>query len=65
VEDPIRTLNEDGSAIDTAVLSPLRDSLSVVVVLLLFAVALSLVLLLAAVLMRTMVRGAARGLRRR
>lgn len=65
VEDPIRTLNEDGSAIDTAVLSPLRDSLPVIVVLLLFAVALSLVLLLAAVLMRTMVRGAARGLRRR
>ena len=39
--------------------------LPVIVVLLLFAVALSLVLLLAAVLMRTMVRGAARGLRRR
>ncbi len=65
IEDPIRTLNEDGSTIDTAVLSPLRDSLPVVVVLLLFAVALSLALLLAAVLMRTMVRGAARGLRRR
>jgi hypothetical protein len=65
VEDPIRTLNEDGSTIDTAVLSPLRDSVPVLVVLLLFAVALSLAVLSAAVLMRTMVRGAARGLRRR
>jgi hypothetical protein len=64
-EDPIRTLNEDGSTIDTAVLSPLRDSLPVLVVLVLFAVALSLAVLLAVVLLQTMVRGAARGMRRR
>ena len=65
IEDPIRTLNEDGSTIDTAVLSPLRGSLPVLVVVVLFAVALSLVVLVAAVMLRTMVRGAARGLRRR
>jgi len=65
IEDPIRTLNEDGSTIDTAVLSPLRGSLPVFVAVVLFAVALSLVVLVAAVMMRTMVRGAARGLRRR
>ena len=65
IEDPIRTLNEDGSTIDTAVLSPLRGSLPVLVAVVLFAVALSLVVLVAAVMMRTMVRGAARGLRRR
>lgn len=65
VEDPVRTLNEDGSTIDTAVLSPLRGSLPVLVLIVLFAVALSLVVLVAAVMMRTMIRGAARGLRRR
>ena len=65
IEDPIRTLNEDGSTIDTAVFSPLRGSLPILVVLVLFAVALSLVVLVAAVMMRTMIRGAARGLRRR
>ena len=65
IEDPIRTLNEDGSTIDTAVLSPLRGSLPVLVAVVLFALALSLVVLVAAVMMRTMVRGAARGLRRR
>lgn len=64
-EDPVRTLNEDGSSIDTAVLSPLRGSTLIIVVLSFFAVALSLALLVAAVVMRTMVRGAARGLRRR
>ncbi len=65
IEDPVRTLNEDGSTIDTAVLSPLRGSLPVLVVVLLFSVALSIVVLVAAVMMRTMLRGAARGLRRR
>jgi hypothetical protein len=65
IEDPIRTLNEDGSTIDTAVLSPLRGSLPVLVAVVLFALALSLVVLVAAVMLRTMVRGAARGLRRR
>lgn len=65
IEDPVRTLNEDGSTIDTAVLSPLRGSMPVLIVVLLFSVVLSLVVLVAAVMMRTMLRGAARGLRRR
>lgn len=65
IEDPIRTLNEDGSTIDTAVLAPLRGSLPVLVIVVVFAVALSLVVLVAAVMMRTMIRGATRGLRGR
>lgn len=65
IEDPVRTLNEDGSTIDTAVLSPLRGSMPVLVVVLLFSVLLSLVVLVAAVMMRSMLRGAARGFRRR
>ena len=65
LEDPVRTLNEDGSTIDTAVLSPLRGSTPVLVVVLLFSVLLSLVVLVAAVMMRAMLRGATRGFRRR
>lgn len=65
IEDPVRTLNEDGSTIDTAVLSPLRGSAPVLIVVLLVSIVLSLVVLMAAVMMRTMLRGAARGLRRR
>ena len=65
IEDPVRTLNEDGSSIDTAVLSPMRGSAPILVVLLVFSVALALVVLVAAVLLRTMLRGAARGFRRR
>lgn len=64
IEDPVRTLNEDGSTIDTAVLSPLRGSAPILVVLLVFSVMLALVMLVAAVMMRSMLRGATRGLRR-
>lgn len=65
IEDPIRTLNEDGSTIDTAVLSPLRGTLPVLAAMVLFALVLSIVVLVAAVMLRTMLRGATRGIRRR
>jgi hypothetical protein len=64
-EDPIRTLYEDGSTIDTGVFAPLRDNAWLVVFVGVLSVAIVLALLFGVVLLRVMVRGASRGLRRR
>jgi hypothetical protein len=64
-EDPIRTLYEDGTTIDTGVFAPLRDNLWLVVLVGVLSLAIVMALLFGVVLLRQMVRGAARGLRRR
>jgi hypothetical protein len=64
-EDPIRTLYEDGSTIDTGVLAPLRDNAWLLVFVGVLSVAIVLALLFGVVLLRQMVKGASRGLRRR
>lgn len=64
-EDPIRTLYEDGTAIDTGVFAPLRDNLWLLVLVGVLSLAIVMALLFGVVLLRQMVRGASRGLRRR
>jgi hypothetical protein len=64
-EDPIRTLYEDGSAIDTGVFAPLRDNAWLLVLVGVLSIAIVLALLFGVVLLRVMVKGASRGLRRR
>ena len=64
-EDPIRTLCEDGTAIDTGVFAPLRDNLWLLVLVGVLSLAIVMALLFGVVLLRQMVRGASRGLRRR
>lgn len=64
-EDPIRTLYEDGSAIDTGVFAPLRDNVWLLVFVGVLSIAIVLALLFGVVLLRQMVKGASRGMRRR
>jgi hypothetical protein len=64
-EDPIRTLYEDGSTIDTGVFAPLRDNAWLLIFIGVLSIAIVLALLFGVVLLRLMVKGASRGLRRR
>jgi len=64
-EDPIRTLYADGSTIDTGVFAPLRDNAWLIVFVGVLSVGIVLALLFGVVLLRLMVKGASRGLRRR
>lgn len=62
IEDPIRTLREDGEIIDTGILSPLLENKLLVIFVLLFSIAFVLAGLFGVVLFRKSIRSAARGL---
>ena len=65
LEDPVRTILENGTSIDTGVLKPLLENKSLVIVAILIAIAVVVGGLFALVMTRQVSRQAARGIRQR